>query len=863
MSRTKLSLLLDLGCISGLLGFAALPLIKWRGDPFLHTNTFTYGFWSLGLLGCVVWCVLQRRLRAAPPPPDDLGGTARSGWRRGALVVALLATLTAASYYQPLKKQFWGGADEFCNFEDAKALWSDGFDAFINRPFIVAPAVLAKALTPDRIQGFLWVAALLCLANGLLLYGALRQAWPGACALPAAAAALLVVNRADSSRFYVMWTTNFYWSALAFFLLGLWLLLLSYRRGSRALLALACLSLAGALLINEGVLPLAGLALVLLWLVRGARGRGLVWTYAWLGTMTLLAARFALFLLARGENSYQAAQAAGALRQPELLLASLRLHLGTFLNYFQRTASAGHGQSALVALAAAAALVGLALGRRPARRRGYLLALPLAAAAMVLGTAPFLHIQAPFRTEFFTAPGQAVLLACGICLAAELLGRWVGVATAAAAVGLLAANCTRETCREQDLSRAQHPINFEKTVHVFQQIHALAPALRPDTLVLLVLDENIPTPLGANYCCVLASRCFLGAPTIQATLPDTAQSRPIFKKDTVTALNCGWCEEAPYDHLLAFRLALDGSVSLLRHLPTALLPPGHSGSRYDPRAVVRPGPIHELPYLRYPRWSPRPRDLFTMADGVVLGQGWGPLESASGKRFRRAAPGAELAVNPLGRARGAVTLDVESDPPGRAGRLEVLDEGGRMVASAPVAGRQVVRLALPADPARIGLFALRFQAEGGPPVAGACRAYCREKCRDALPTPPPAPPDIAAAGLRLGASWHGPEGCAGEVSRRAAEGAEVVLGLLATAHRAVALDVVPTAGGTCWLEVRDEAGRVLAEARLQGRGAVRVPLPAEARPGGILRLHSGRDRVPTLAETPPLDVRVFSCRPTD
>jgi hypothetical protein len=868
MWRSRIGLAVDLGFIALLLLAAALPLICWRGDAFLHTTAFTLGFWSGGAALCAAWCWVHARLHrgpaaAAPGPTDAAGGPRRAAWVRGLLVVVLLGALTAVSYYQPLRTQFWGGADEFCNFTEAsRTIWSDKFDAFSNRPLILAPAVIARALTPGRIEGFLWLAACLCLANGLLLYGVLRQVWPGAHALPAAAAALLVVNRAECSRFFAVWVANSYWTALALFLLGLWLFLLSLRRGSRLLLTLSCLALAASLLASEGLFPLAALGLGLMWLVRGPRGRPAVWGCAWAGTLALLAARFGLFLVARGADGYQMGQATGAFKNPEVLLVNLRLQLGTGLSYFRTTAGAAHGRSALLALALAAGLVGLALGKRPARRRGYLLALGLAALALLLGTLPFLHMPTTFRTLYFAAPGQAVLLACGICLAAELLGRWVGVAAAAAAVGVLAASGTRESLREHELARAQRGVSFERTVRVFRQIHALAPSLRPDALVLLVLDERSPSPIGLNYCTVLLSNALLGHPVIEASYNDQAPARAVFKKETVTAQNCGWAEEVGYDRVLAFRLSADGGLSLLRHLPAALLPPGHAGARYDPRAVARPGPARELPYLRYPRWARRPRDLFDLADGVVLGQGWGPLDHARGAPSRRAACGAEVAVNPLARARGTLRLDAEPEPSGRAGRLEAVDDGGRVVASAPLAGRRVVTLRLPADPERIGLYRLRFRAEGAPAV-GAFRAYCPGGPGAPDPGPKGPPHDIEAEGLWLGCGWHPPERHAGELSRRAVEGATLTLGVLATAHQAVALELEPGAGTeACRLEVRDEGGRVLTETVVRGRCEVRVPL-ADVKLGAVLRLFSGRDRVPALASAPPLDVRAFSCRPTD
>jgi hypothetical protein len=119
--------------------------------------------------------------------------------------------------------------------------------------------------------------------------------------------------------------------------------------------------------------------------------------------------------------------------------------------------------------------------------------------------------------------------------------------------------------------------------------------------------------------------------------------------------------------------------------------------------------VTELPYLRYPRWARRPRDLFDPADGVVLGQGWGPLECRGGEPARRAEDGAELAVNPLGQNRRVVRLELSTDRPGR---LEVLNRAGRVVATAAVGGRREVCLTLPTDPARVNLFRLRCRGGG-------------------------------------------------------------------------------------------------------------------------------------------------------
>ena len=63
-----------------------------------------------------------------------------------------------------------------------------------------------------------------------------------------------------------------------------------------------------------------------------------------------------------------------------------------------------------------------------------------------------------------------------------------------------------------------------------------------------------------------------------------------------------------YDRVLAFRLAEDNTVRLLRRLPDRLLPPEAvaAAAAYDPLARLGPGPVGELKYFRYPGWVERP-----------------------------------------------------------------------------------------------------------------------------------------------------------------------------------------------------------------------------------------------------------------
>src|SRR5262249_55072301 len=113
-----------------------------------------------------------------------------------------------------------------------------------------------------------------------------------------------------------------------------------------------------------------------------------------------------------------------------------------------------------------------------------LAALGLAALAVLLGSAPFLHLPGVFRTQFLSGPGQAALLALALGLLASLVPARLGRGLLAGGVGLLAANAAVLTLRAQAAAHAEAPVSFAKTAHVFRQVRALAPRFAPDTLLL-------------------------------------------------------------------------------------------------------------------------------------------------------------------------------------------------------------------------------------------------------------------------------------------------------------------------------------------------------------------------------------------
>jgi hypothetical protein len=717
-------LVVDLGFVTGLLLLAAVPLIGLRGSPRLHAPWLVPGFCVAWLVTAGLWPVIHRRVAGRAPPAASGEPGTWAGRIGTTLQAVLLLALTLVTFFDPLRRHFWGGFDEPNSLgREAASFWGR-WDA-MGRPLVGLPPLIGQTLAPDRIDGFLWLAVGLCFANSLLLMAVIRRLIPGAGPVAAVAAVLFVANRAEPLLFFPMWTTNFYWMALFWLLLAFWLLLSSHDRQDRGLLAASCASLGAALLTSEGLFPLALLGPVFLWLRRASPQGLLIWSSAWLGTVGLFAVRFGAYLLSAGPGAYQARLLPGW--SPTLFLANLEARLAPLLTYFRQPAALGsYWRSWLLALIVTSAVVALATrARRSAGLRpAYGLGLGLAAAGILLGIAPFLHLGS-WRTQYFAAPGQAALLAFTIVLLASLLpgrlARWLTVAIA----GVLVANATAESLRSQDAADAT--IRFDKTAHIFRQVHAVSPGLEADTLVLFVLDDGGVTPLGVNYHVCDLSRIVMNVAAVQANFADPLGHVPTFTSDGVTVL-CPWRRvHYAYDRIVAFRLAVDGSVRLLSQLPSSLLPAESAAGRYDPLGRMRPGPVGEPPYLRYVSWSEKPHDVLDTESGVLLGARWGPLEHDGRRTSRLADNDAEIVVNPAGRDRRDLALDVEpgGDLRGRPGELRALDATGHVVASARLRGdRQPLRLTLPLDPSRVAIFRLRV-VPADPSGAGEPAGYFR------------------------------------------------------------------------------------------------------------------------------------------
>ena len=717
---------LDATFVAALLGVAAVVLIPLRGSPLLENPHIAIGL-VLGLPTLLVaaWCALARQPRTwtwptSPPIP--------------ALALAALAYF---AFYLPLRIHFWGGGDEHIALSDTNPLPSIlACDANLNRPFTMLPMIVGQFLAPKRIEGFLWLGAGLVWASAFLLHRIVRELSPQTPMLSVAAAALFIVDRSDTARFFVLWASDYYWTAVALTLLSIWLFLHSERTGSRGLLALACGVLAVALLTNEGGYPLAGLALVV-GALRGERSRRWIWSLAWGGILAIAATRFVLFLRQQGADAYQATSVADAVRSPAVLLDNFMVHLSTIASYLDyHREIRRHWPWALGAFAATIVAIGwtwtrlderrglsppetrgdrtFPVGINPTARQSLRVAL-FAGIAMLFGMAPFLHMTHSFRAEFFAGPGKAVLVAALLGAVVAPLRRFGGIVLMLV-VAALTANATAEATARQLAVRAHSPVSFETTTHLFRQLHALG-SFEPETVILVFLDDPERSPFGVSYGAFMLGKEILGTKilVVNDQVPTTLPMTPVFDADGVSLPEGPgkrlWAGRVSYDQIVAVAVGRDGAVRLLDRLPTDVLPAENRADRYDPLRRLRTGPIEELSFLRYPTWARRPHDVFDPGDGIVYAEGWGDLEAQHGGSFRAVDVEANLIVNPLGRRARVIRLDVEAED---AERIEATDAEGQVVAMAALTGRGEVRLEVPtkAD----GLSRVRLRVVGASTV---------------------------------------------------------------------------------------------------------------------------------------------------
>jgi hypothetical protein len=851
----------DLAFILVLLGLAAVPLLVLRNQPIFFSQGFQLSIWLVGACILAAWTGLDRR-----SSPVVSGSEPKQAYLWAIGLGLGLVFIEAVVFYLPMMVHFWGGCDEFCClYPNVQTIWCIDLDRGHSRALWGLAALLGSLLTPDRVDGFLWASAGLCVLNGLLLAGIVRRALPGEPAIAAAAGVLLICHRGDQSRFFVMWTGMWYWTSLATLLLAAWLFLESGHSGHRGSLIAACIALGASLLGTEAGYPLAALAPALLYFSGVKSNRLLVWSCAWYGTIGLCAIRFLDHLLS--SNTYQAQQSQGLLSDPRKLLLNLTTQSEAFLTWFRGFAALKAYWPAMLAASVGAAVVVLLAGKPiSASRRGYLLGVVVATLFAIAGLAPFIPFDVPFRTQFYTAPGQAALIAIALGAATSVLGRHCGTTALAVCVAVLAGAAAGDNRRFQN--QADKYVNFPKTVHVLRQIHGLTPDANPDTVIILIPEEGTDPTLGVGYSVIKLSQNVLGHVVIQGKFTPDNLVEVFYEPERVDIVGAhvlfpGRRLECPYEKLILFRTRADGTVSLLERIPEELNPAPTAAERYKPLALLKPGTPRELRYMRYMAWMKPPLDVVEVEGGIVLGEGWSDMEEDQDRRlYRRAEAGAALVINPMGQETRSLQLEVELLPPSADHSLEIRGDDGKVLARAPIRGRESINFELPTVPTRVSMISLRVTPDDAAAgkVPSELRVYAPPGTRP--PDSSTIKRDIVRGGIVLGKGWHGLESFQGKCFRWFTREAEIQL------RNAAGRELVLDANGGPGLGHRQgqvrlvgPGDRVLAEAQVNDleHTEIRCVLPSDLPAVASIRLQMIGGGQPIPGDSRILDGRVFRC----
>jgi hypothetical protein len=350
---------------------------------------------------------------------------------------------------------------------------------------------------------------------------------------------------------------------------------------------------------------------------------------------------------------------------------------------------------------------------------------------IILAVAPYFSFSQPDRTQFFAAPVQAigwtlVMVWVGTFLAQRLQQIWL-----IAAAGFLVYSATVGAFQYQD-TQMQISAPFNKIAYIFDQLHRLAPRIKPGTLVLLDLS-GIDSPFGRrNYQLIVLSRLTLGVDAFQANLPDMYGRQPTFASDGITLLPDpqeppGRVTHYPYDQVIGFQVTANLTVLLLDTFPKNLLPPGVSAEGYTPYARIQAGDSAPLRFLHYSGWMAPYQalpDIVNNDDHIWLGANWYNVEQNSDVRWRWVDNDAELLVTGADNASlsgwRVVTIDLQPGP-GLGGQpldLQIVDEMGQTLTTIEITQRETVHIALPVSVGHLARFWLRTTSRDLPTPNG-------------------------------------------------------------------------------------------------------------------------------------------------
>jgi len=797
---------------------AAIPLILFRGNDWLTFVTPAAMMVEIAL-GLAWWRYGQTGVPLVANVPRD--------WRLAALVAAVLLLVTWLGFYVPQLKHFWGGYDDFVGYQPTvPVLWGESYDHSQNRPAMGWAYLLGHLLAGGRIEGFLWLSTIEAFVGAWLVWLILQTVLPGARSLALGAAALYVVNRADPLKFYPTWAANPYGLAVVLLLLAGWLFVVSWQRQNRVMLVASCLSLMASLATYETGYLLAGLPILYVWMRRRRDSQWRFWIAAWISTVALMAMRFALFLL-MSERAYQNNMVKSANLGIAPLIKNLRRHLEPFQTFFdfQPDASSHWLPACVVFAATASAVWWLSRSDQITKPAQWLVVIGVATLGVVLAVAPYAHVAGNERTQFFAAPALAVLAAALFGAGTSVLPKRLAQLVFCTAIGVLCGNATAQSLRSQSADKG---VTYEKTVHVFEQIHALSPTLSPDTLI--VLAHRNDSPLGVDYCADCTSEvCGIGCRVLSIGGGMHRYLMSEFREKDINIT--GFANTTiGYDRLVVYRLDSDGTLHFCSEWPSDVFGP-QGASHYAPLQRMQPGTITPLRYLNYPSWKQRPLDVVRQNAGVVLGRGWSPRRFANGWLYREVEQDCELVVNAQGQSHYDLDLDIA--PAARNGmrKLEVLNSKNETVANLELPQRKRVHLTLPCDVGQIEVFRLRLGASTTPTpgTRAVARIYCNGEQLDANPLPQLA--DVIVGDIELGAGWYPRESFQGLQLRWLNTDGIIITGPCDAGQTPVlVMEVTPgpgLGGRPCTIELIDENGATLASHTVTARERVTFNLPVD------------------------------------
>jgi len=618
----------DFCLVTILLLIPLLVLIVFRRLPSEPTNPLSSSF-SIPVLAIYIYIWINvgvifslRRepsqpVRAARPTTVQRRLRTASVFR-GLGICALLLVVTIAAFYVPMRRYFWTGNDEMTVITGS-SIWSDNGENAYSRPMLFLSPRLSMAISNNSVVGFLSINLLLCYATAILTYGTIRMLMPRSMGIALIAALLYIVSPIEPARFYVIWMSVY---PLQEFLLILFvgLFVQSYLHGRRWMLLIAGCLLMVSILVNEAILPatlLGPLLLINLWGKRRNIYRTLIWTYFWFGIEIILGLRFVLFIINPGRsNSYQA-QFLGRAHSIEDLVANLIMQFSATFKYVAVSTnwSAYLSYGVFIGcLALGTLLIGLPRSEQKLPLKSILAVSGISVLAIVLSVSAFVLEWHVWRTEFLALPFHAILWALAIALVGRLMPQrlyrlWlVAIPTLLVTFSMSSVLATNEHSIYQWTPSAKpvplYPvIQYDKTRAILQQVHHLAPAFTPQTVVLFYLDSSSPftmpeTPFGVGYYIRRLGNVSLNVmDAYQMNYVDFVGWTSKFTLDgffTSSDVQLTY----PYNQLVIFRVSQAGGVSLTDKIPANWLPVGTDASSYNPAARIIEDQQSPLPFFQ-------------------------------------------------------------------------------------------------------------------------------------------------------------------------------------------------------------------------------------------------------------------------